>query len=402
MSNEHRGDRAAEPGVWRRRALLGGGALVACASAIGAWRAISTGMVLQGDEAFQAWETWATMPPGEPLSLVAAAVLASSPHNTQPWAFRVARDSIEVLADASRTLGAMDPFEREKWHGLGAAIANIEEAAPARGFVAETVLRPPGSEAHVAARIRLRPATATLTPLAAAIDQRSTNRAAYAPERPVSEALRARLSAMDDSDVRLVWLPADSPAGQRFAQATIAATQQISADKEMSDAGHHWFRANPKETARHRDGVSTPTAGIPTLVATLSPLVPPVDSQTAGEYWLRSTRMHLASAPLYGLIVVRELYDRRTQLLAGARWQRTHLTITSEGLAGHPLNQLVEIVDRDRQLDRRSPTAALLADLSGDALWKPTFAFRVGYATRIVPRSARRSLAAVITTARPG
>jgi hypothetical protein len=238
--------------------------------------------------------------------------------------------------------------------------------------------------------------------LAVAIDQRSTNRAAYAPERPVSEAVRASLSAADDKDTRIVWLDASSPAGQRFAQATIAATQQISADKEMSEAGHHWFRANPRDVARHRDGISTPTSGIPPWVATLSPLVPPVDSQTAGEYWLRSTRMHLASAPLYGLIVVRDLYDRRTQLLAGARWQRTHLTLTAEGLAAHPLNQLVEIVDRDRQLGRASQTASLLADLTGDAMWKPTFAFRTGYATRVVPRSARRPLVAVISGKRVG
>ncbi len=402
MSIRDSGARAAEPGVWRRRALLGGGVLVASASAIGAWRAVSTGMVLQGDEAFRAWDTWATLPAGEPLSLVAAAVLASSPHNTQPWVFRVARDRIEVLADGSRALGAMDPFAREMWHGLGAAIANIEVAAPARAFVAQTVLRPPGSEDRVAARIQLRPGPVALTPLASAIDKRSTNRAAYAPARPVSHAVQASLSAADDNDTRIVWLDAAKPAGQRFAEATISATEQIIADAEMSEAGHHWFRANPRQVAIHRDGVSTPTAGIPPWVATLSPLVPPVDSKTAGEYWLRSTRMHLASAPLYGLVVVRDLYDRRTQLLAGARWQRTHLALTAEGLAAHPMNQLVEVVDRDKQLNRPSPTATLLAELSGDALWRPTFAFRTGYATRIVPRSARRSLVAVVAPGRAG
>lgn len=402
MNHQMSGDRAVEPVGWRRRALLGGGVLVACAGAMGAWRAVGTGMVLQGDEAFRAWEAWATMPAGDPLSLVAAAVLASSPHNTQPWAFRVARDSIEVLADESRALGAMDPFARELWHGLGAAIANIEVAAPARGFQAETVLRPPGSEGRVAARIRLRPAPVELTPLAAAIDKRSTNRAAYAPERAVSEALQASLSAADDHHTRVVWLQANSPAGKHFARATIAATQQISADVEMSEAGHHWFRANPKEVARHRDGISTATAGIAPWVATLSPLLPPVDGPTAGEYWLESTRMQLASAPLYGLVAVRDLYDRPTQLLAGARWQRMHLALTAEGLAAHPLNQLMELVDRDRQLARPSPTAALLAELSGDALWKPSFAFRMGYATRAVPRSARRSLAAVVSPGRAG
>jgi hypothetical protein len=369
--------------------------LVASAGAAAAWRAISTGMVLQGDEAFRAWETWAHMPSDEPLSLVAAAVLASSPHNTQPWAFRVGRDTIDVLADSTRSLGAMDPFARELWHGVGAAIANIEVAAPARGFVAETTLRPDGAHEDLAARISLRRQAAAATRLSAVIDRRHTHRAAYAPERPVSDAVLANLSAQDDDTTRVIWLPADSEAGRRFAEATIAGTQQISADHEMSEAGHHWFRANPKQVALHRDGVSTPTAGISPIVARLSPLVPPVDGKTAGGYWLRSTRMQLASAPMYGLIAVRDLYDRRTQLLAGARWQRTHLELTAEGLAAPPMNQLIEIVDRDRQLGRVSPTAALLAQLSGDAGWKPTFAFRTGYGTREVPRSARRSLAAV-------
>lgn len=385
-----------QPTSWRRRALLGGGVLVAGATAAGTWRAVSTGMLLQGDEAFEPWHAWARMPAGEPLSLVAAAVLASSPHNTQPWAFRVQPGLIEVRADGTRGLGAMDPFAREMWHGLGAAIANIETAAPARGFAVETLLRPDTTDDGLAARILLREQPAAPTALAAVIDQRSTNRAAYDPTRGVPAETLANLSSQDDNDTRIVWLPADSERGWMFAEATLLATRQITADSEMAEAGHHWFRANPKQVARHRDGVSTPTAGISPLVAALSPLAPPVDSREAGEYWLRSTQMHLATAPLYGLVVVRDVYDRRTQLLAGSRWQRTHLELTRQGLAAHPLNQLIEIVDRDRQLGRPSPTAELLTRLTGDRLWRPTFAFRTGYATREVPRSARRQLASVV------
>jgi len=398
MYDPSSGGREAARTSWTRRALLGGGVMVAGAAAAGAWRAISTGMILQGDEAFHPWETWARMPAGEPLSLVAAAVLASSPHNTQPWTFRLRAGRIEVLADGARALGAMDPYAREMWHGLGAAIANIEVAAPARGFAAETLLRPDPANDGLAAHIRLRAQAVSPSALAGFIDQRRTNRAAYDPQRVVPAEVCARLSELDNADTRIVWLPADSAQGRAFADATLAATRQITADPAMAEAGHHWFRANPKQVALHRDGVSTPTAGISPVVATLSPLAPPVDSAKAGEYWLRSTQMHLATAPLYGLIVVRELYDRRIQLLAGARWQRTHLQLTRDGLAAHPMNQLIEIVDRDRQLSRPSPTADLLTRLTGDALWRPTFAFRTGYATREVPRSARRQLASVVAS----
>jgi hypothetical protein len=375
--------------------------LLAGSASVGLWRAASTGLLLQDDDAFEPWEAWTRTPWGEPLSLLAAAILASSPHNTQPWLFTLKEGRIEVRADPRRSLGAMDPYGREMWQGIGAALANIEVAAPARGFTAETLLRPDAADEHLAARVQLGRSAQAPSALADAIAQRSTNRAAYDPHRLPPGALLDALSHEDTDEVRLLWLRADSEAGRAFAQATLDGTRQISADAEMAAAGHHWFRASPKALAAARDGISTRTSGIPPLVAQLSPLFPPVDAKTAGEYWLRSTRMHLESAPMYALILVRELYDRRSQLLAGARWQRAHLALTAQGLAAHPLNQLMEVVDRDRQLARPSPTAALLARLAGLPGWRPTFAFRTGFATRAVPRSARRELAAVVTASPP-
>jgi len=385
------------PGAWKRRALLGGGAVLAGTAAAGLWRAVSTGMVLQGDEAFHPWQAWARALPGDPLSLVAAAILASSPHNTQPWIFVLRDGRIDVLADTARSLGAMDPYGREMWQGLGAAIANMQVAAPVRGFAVDTQWRPNPADEALAARLLLRAAPTAHSPLADVIAQRSTNRAAYDPSRAIPRSVLERLSADDDEHVRLAWLPADAAPGRAFAAATLSGTQQISADPDMVAAGHHWFRASPKALAQHRDGISTPTSGIPPLVATLSPLFPPVDGKTAGEYWLRSTRMQLESAPMYAMLMVRDLYDRRGQLLAGARWQRTHLQLTEMGLAAHPLNQLMEVVDRDRQLARASPTSALLRRLGGQPGWHPTFAFRIGFPTRAVPKSPRRPLTEVIT-----
>jgi hypothetical protein len=72
-----------------------------------------------------------------------------------------------------------------------------------------------------------------------------------------------------------------------------------------------------------------------------------------------------------------------------------HLMLTAEGLAAHPMNQLVEVVDRDRQLKRHSATAQTLQAWTGRSEWRATFAFRTGYATQAMPHSARRGLAAV-------
>jgi hypothetical protein len=70
-----------------RRTLLkaGAGALLAGASAL-AWRAWDQGVFSTGEgAAYAAWDHWLDGPAEAPQRLVAAAVLAASPHNTQPW-----------------------------------------------------------------------------------------------------------------------------------------------------------------------------------------------------------------------------------------------------------------------------------------------------------------------------
>ena len=57
--------------------------------------------------------------------LVRAGILAASPHNTQPWRFRVSPTRVELYADPARSLGAFDPYLREMHIGLGCAVENM-------------------------------------------------------------------------------------------------------------------------------------------------------------------------------------------------------------------------------------------------------------------------------------
>jgi hypothetical protein len=52
-----------------------------------------------------------------------------------------------------------------------------------------------------------------------------------------------------------------------------------------------------------------------------------------------------------------------------------------QGLATPTINQLPERVDREAQLGQPPRTAEKLADLTADLAWRPTFAFRLGYAS---------------------
>jgi hypothetical protein len=61
-----------------------------------------------------------------------------------------------------------------------------------------------------------------------------------------------------------------------------------------------------------------------------------------------------------------------------------------------PINQPVELVDREREQGKAARAADALAALTGDAAWKPTFAFRAGVPTRPAAPSPRRAVEAVV------
>src|SRR4029450_2256179 len=100
-----------------RNVVIAGGAILA-AAALGyrAWdRGVFTGAT---GPAYVPWEDWGDPDRAREESdkthhALRAAILAASPHNTQPWLFAVSRGEIAVHADRSRHLGAFDPFRRE-------------------------------------------------------------------------------------------------------------------------------------------------------------------------------------------------------------------------------------------------------------------------------------------------
>ncbi len=89
------------------------------------------------------------------MALVQSAILAANPHNSQPWLFRVSEARLDLFADPSRNIGAIDPFLREMYTGLGCALENVVLTAQALGYRPQVQLQPePENSAH-AARIEL-------------------------------------------------------------------------------------------------------------------------------------------------------------------------------------------------------------------------------------------------------
>lgn len=366
------------------------------------YRAYKQGLFRTADPSLEAWSAFENRRQSGAQRLLSAAVLAPSPHNSQPWRFSVSGNQILLHADLSRKLGAMDPFEREMFIGLGCALENIAITAPGAGFAADIALLP-DSKRGQAALVMLSAADPSPHRLERAITRRRTDRGPYDTTRTIDDdTLRALQSELgDDALFRFIFFPRGSAQAASFSELTMQATRDIVADARMSRDSARWYRQRQAAIDASRDGLTMQTQGLSSLKETLVRLLPQVSDKTAHIAWLRNTRqVQLPTAAQFGLFVVppERLLDDATSLAVGRAWQRLHLAATSLGIACQPLNQIPERISRERQLGG-TPTMARAVDqqlsLNGGV---PTFCFRMGFPSREPPHSPRRMAETITDT----
>ena len=345
--------------------------------------------------AFDAWRTWRDHP--GPHAVVSAAILAANARNVQPWSFAIGDDRIDLYADLTRRQGALDPFDREMYVGLGCAVENMVLAARAAGWDPEVRLLPTGGDPATAATLRLRPGVPESGELYEAIPRRHTNRGPFR-RRAVPVALRAEIDALVDAGLggaALRWFA--TPAERaRIGAALVAATEAIVADEEQSRCGYQWFRGTDAEVEQHADGMTTAVQGMHPLVERLGRIVPAPSRRTADRFWLRQTRaVHVSTAPAFVMVTVPDAGDDRLRMLGGRLLQRVQLLATARGLAVGHLNMLTVRADRERQTGAPPRFGRVLTELAGDA-GEALVTFRIGYPSRRAAASPRRPVSEVL------
>ncbi len=359
------------------------------ADGVVAYRAWDQGVLSESEgPAFEALEQWRSF--DGPEAAVAAAVLAASAHNTQPWAFAIDGDQVDVYADQTRTTGANDALQREFYISLGCAIENLVLAAEANGY-GTTVVLDPRTSPDLVASVSLTAGSQVDSDLYDAIDRRRSNRSEFTDE-PMSDAVMASMSGLTDADTDLVWL--DSPSDRsEFAALLVESTRAHVNDDEQSRASFEWWRNDRDQIQRHKDGLNIDGVGLSPIIRTLGRILPGTDRATADTTFLRITKKQAGTAAAFGIITVDDPYSLERQLSGGRVLQRLHLWAAANGVGFQHMNQITERIDRDRQLANPQTFEQPLAALAGPGTLA---AFRIGIPTVDSMASPRRPVEEVL------
>lgn len=320
------------------------------------------------------------LPESELLTCVEAAIKAPSIHNTQPWLFLPRPDGVEVYADVSRRLPAIDPHGRAMHISLGAAVLGLRLGMAALGHRPLSRLLPTASDhRHVATVTAAGPYAPTSDDLElfAAIARRRSNRHPFTDALPPRSAIERLENAASQEGAVLHFADA-AECGALLSVARTADARQRSNPAYRAEL-RMWTTDDPYR----EDGVPLEAVG-------------PLSEDGA--------------FPIRDYALEREVPDRRFEsfepepvvatlgtvgedgpaewLLAGQALQRVLLEATRLGLSAGLFTQPLE----DPQL------RGLLTDHS--RLVTPQVVLRVGYGPP-VPPNPRRPPEEVIVTSRP-
>jgi nitroreductase len=314
---------------------------------------------------------------------VCFAVRAPSVHNTQPWRWVHRNGVLELYADRTRQLPALDPDGRAVLLSCGAALELARVGFAAAGWRTEVDRMPDPVEPDLLARIRPVGRTevdASTVERARAAERRQTDRRPFRTEPIPAETVTALLAVAVERDV---YAYAVQRADERLDLAVVFSWAD---SLELADPA---YRAELARWTRYPDANApdgVPASAVPHVTAPRHTDVPVRDFE-AGITGGQELAAVVDERPLY-LVLFTLSDDPKARLLAGEAYARVSVEAERLGLASSAMTQAVDLpVVRER-------FRALMG-------WPdhPQMVLRVGRSQSgpTPPPTGRRPLSAVLT-----
>ena len=204
-------------------------------------------------------------------SILKHTVLAPSGHNTQPWLFKLSSDnSLDLIADRTRALPVVDPYDRELTISCGAALDHLEVAASHYERALRIDLSPNPSEPDVLARVKfINDAPENLDGLFEAIPKRRTTRAKF-NERTLSDELTERCKAIAEEFGVTLDLITDNDKRSSIADLVAEGDRIQFADPSFRRELAAWVHSRRRAS---QDGMSGEGFGMPDVLSPVGALV---------------------------------------------------------------------------------------------------------------------------------
>jgi hypothetical protein len=329
-------------------------------------------------------------PPADPTELaraiVAAAVLAPSHWNAQPWRMEVSGGAIRLLPDSRRALSVTDPDRVSMMMSLGAALENMLVTMRAYGFRPMVTYHHEG-EGNGAAVAEVKWVAADRRrdrDLFLAIPERRTNRRKY-DGRGIFMQNRSALMASVPSDLRLHWLD-DQDQIHELGDLVHEATRALSLDRKAQAERVSWMRFSDGEARRTGDGITMDALDLGGPARWFARRYFDADSRFlglgAGSAGKQAREAVRSSGALALLSMPRGAGV--SPLLAGQAYERFALRATRLGIAHQPLRAPIE------SANHRADLLRAFGALGED----PLLLVRLGHARR-PPASMRRAVSVV-------
>lgn len=313
--------------------------------------------------------------------LIEFAVRAPSGHNTQPWLFRLTDNHLDVIADRTRALPVVDPFDRELTISCGAAIDHMAVAASHFGREILVGELPDPADSDVLARISLGKESLPTDRnggLFESIPHRITTRAAFEAKLIPDKLADRCTSAAEERGIELTLI-LDRADRMAIGELVAEGDRIQFADPRFRRELALWIHSRRSST---QDGMSGSAFGIPDVLSPIGALA--IRTFDLGKGVAAGDRNKITDGSPALAVFSSPGDEPHDWLKTGEALSRVLLTLTASGALASYLNQPIEVQELRHRLKEQ---------VGCDGV--PQLLMRLGYGKACSP-SIRRSVDEVL------